>query len=251
MHLFHHFQPDRRRVAAIQAVQRVVVLIANPYCGGILRSHAAEPDIGVRGAGTGLAGSLHAGDLRAGGGAVSGDVLQAVQHIVRGAHIGKALIGIRGVFQNDVAFRIEHLGIGAGAAEHAFVDEGGKAARHLAHGDAVGQAAERQRRKVDIRLHRTVRIGAAADQLDIQLLGQEVIGFLRGQRVEHLHRNGVDRACDTAFHGHRTAGRVAAVVHRPGHAVFVLAQCAVVYRCTRHDDALVHRRAIGGQRLEG
>ena len=250
VYLLHDLKPDIGRIAAVQAVQRVVMLIADPHRSGILRGHAAEPDIRVRGGGTGLAGGLHARNLRTGCGAVRGDVLHAVQHVVRGAHVLEALVGIRGVLQNHVALGVQHLGIGAGAAEHALVDEGCKAARHLAHGDAVGQAAERQRRQIDIRLGRAVLIGAVCHQLDIQLLGQKVVGFLRGQRVEHLYRDGIDRACDTAFDRHRAAGRHSAVVHRPGHAVF-LPQRAVVHGRARHDYALIHRRAVGRQRLEG
>ena len=251
VHLLHDLQPDIGRVAAVQAVQRVVVFIADPHRRGILRRHAAEPDVGVRGGGTGLAGGLHARDLRAGCSTVGGDVLHAVQHVVRGAHVLEALVRIRLVVQHHVALGVNHLRIGARAAEHAFVDEGGEAARHLAHGHAVGQAAERQRRQIDIRLDGAVRIGAVADQLDVQLLGQEIIGFLRRQRVEHLHRDRIDRAGDTAFDRHRTAGRVAAVVHRPGVAVFILAQRAVVHRAARHDHALIHRRSVGGQGLKG
>ena len=202
MHLLHHSQPDRRGIAAIQTVERVVMLIADPNRSRILGRNATEPDIGIRGRRTGLTCCLHAGNLRAGRGTIGGNILQAFEHVVRGAHILKAQIRARIVFQNHIALRVEHLGIGARAAEHTFVDEGGEAARHFAHGHAVGQRAQCQRRIVDIALDRAVLIGAAANQLNPQPLGHEIIGCLRREHIHHLHGNGVDRAGDTAFDRH-------------------------------------------------
>ena len=253
MHFLHDLQPNARRISSIKAIERVVVLIADPNRRRIGGGHAAEPDIRVRGSRTGLTGRLHARNLRAGCGAVCGNVLQAVQHIVGRAHIFKAKVGRRGVFKHNIALGIRHLRIGAGAAVHTLIDEGGKAARHVAHSHAVGQAAARQRRQRDIRQNAAVRLCPAADQriCKAQPLGQKVKGFLRGQGIEHLHRDRIDRARDTALHRHRAAGRHLAVIHRPGPAVIVRRQRLVIHRAAGHNDTLIHRRAIGGQRLEG
>ena len=250
MNLFHDLEPDLRRVSAIQAVQTVVMLIAYPDRRRVFRRYAAEPDIRVRTRGTGLARGLHAVDLNAVGGTVCGNVLQAVEHIIYGMDVGKALVGIRGVFKNGVALVVEHLRIGARTAEHAVVDEGRVGAGHFADRHAVGQRAERQRRQSNIRLDCAVLIGTVADQLDVELAGEEIIGSLRCQCVEHLYRDGVERARNTFLDGQGAAGRVLAVVHRPRHAVLALGEGAVVDRRARNDDARIHRRAVACQRLE-
>ncbi len=46
-----------------------------------------------------------------------GNVLQAVEHIIYGADISKALIRLGGILHYGVAFAVRHLGVGAGTAE--------------------------------------------------------------------------------------------------------------------------------------
>ena len=91
MHLLHNGQPDFRRIAAVQTIQTVVMLVAYPYHTGILRRDATEPDIGIGGSGTGLAAGFYTVKLNAVGGTVCGNVLQTIEHIIIRADIGKAL----------------------------------------------------------------------------------------------------------------------------------------------------------------
>ena len=124
MHLLHNGQPDIRRIAAVQAVQTVVMLVAYPYRTGILWRDAAEPDIGIGGGGTGLAAGFYTVKLNAVGGTVCGNVLQTVEHIIIRADIGKALIRVGCILHYGVAFAVRHLGVGAGTAANAIIDEG-------------------------------------------------------------------------------------------------------------------------------
>ena len=250
MHLLHNGQPDFRRIAAVQTIQTVVMLVAYPYRTGILRRDAAEPDIGIGGGGTGLAAGFYTVKLNAVGGTVCGNVLQTIEHIIIRADIGKALIRVRGILHYGVAFAVRHLGVGAGTAVNTVIDEGRETARHLTNGNAVRQCAERQRCKVDIRLHGAVLIGAAVYQLKAKLLRHEFVGLLRSQLFEQLCRNGIERTRHTFLDRHCTAGRIFAVVHRPRIAFLILYERTVVNRGVRRSNTGIHRRTIGRQRLD-
>ena len=109
MHLLHNGQPDFRRIAAVQTIQTVVMLVAYPYRTGILRRDAAEPDIGIGGGGTGLAAGFYTVKLNAVGGTVCGNVLQTIEHIIIRADIGEALIRVGCILHYGVAFAVRHL----------------------------------------------------------------------------------------------------------------------------------------------
>ena len=144
------------------------------------------------------------------------------------------------VGQDGLAVRIDHLGIADRFRIIAIVRQRSIRLRHLAHGRTVGQAAERHRRVIDIRI---------LQRRKAELFGQEIIGRLRSQHLEHLNRNGVGRIRN-ALHNGRLAVIAAVFVSRPRRAAVVEHRHVGDDRIGRNK-TLINCRCIGADRLDG
>jgi len=94
------------------------------------------------------------------------------------------LNGLWLIIQQHIAVGIGNKSVGTAVGEHAVVDKRAVRLRHLAHGDAVCELAERHWRVCAVIRHKA---------REAQLLGQPVVGNLRGDLIDYLSSDGVNR----------------------------------------------------------
>ena len=235
----HDELPDlRRRVAGEVHVLRRVV--PGPDRRDVVRREADEVAVAVVGGRTGLAADGHVAQTRLGAGAVVDGVDEHVGHVPGGVRL-EGDDGARRVFQHDVAGGIRNIVVRAGIGEDAVVDEGAVRLRHLAHGDAVGELAEGERRVV------AVRVDHAGDA---ELVFQKLERRARRELVEDLRRDGVQRALQTFADGDDAVVAAAGVARIPGRAGELDVRAVVHLRVLR-DQPQLHGRAVDGDRLDG
>ena len=157
-------------------------IVAGPDSGHIVRREADKPAVAVVCGRTGLAADGHTAQAGLAARAAVDGIAEHVGHVPRGIGL-EGHDRARGVFEHDLAAGILDVGIRAAIGEHAVVDEGGVRLRHLAHGDAVGELAEGERRVVTVGLGQT---------RDTELILEELIRRARRELVKDLRRNGVE-----------------------------------------------------------
>ena len=159
---------------------------------------------------------------------------------------GIGLEGLDGpgrIVQHHIAPAVGDHGIGAAVGEGTVVDEGTVGLAHLPHGDAVGELSQCHGGIADVVRHQAG---------DAEPLGQIVVGGLgpAGKNVHDLGRYGVQRPHHALLDGDDAVVLVAVVMGIPAGAPQADVG-GIVHDGAGGDEPQVHRRAVGGDGLEG
>ena len=239
--LVHDVRPERQRRIRLERRQAIALVVTKPAHADIVWRVARKPAVLVIGCRTGLACDIHAvngGELA---GAVFHNIGQQIVDIVRGElrmleNLCRLIVLIG---QNRLAVCVHDLGVADGGGILSIIRQSRIALCHFAHGHAVGQAAQRHRRIVNI---------ALAQRGKAQLFRQEIIRGLRRQLIHDTDRNGVG-GIRNRLHNCRLTGVGAVFVARPRLAV-VVEHRHIRQHGIRGNQSLIQRRRIGRQRLE-
>ena len=158
-----------------------------------------------------------------------------------GCICGKCLNGARGIVNHRVALLIRHQRVGPAVGEYAVVDKGAIGCCHFTNRYPVCELAER---------HGCISAVIRNKARHTQLLDQVVIAGFRGQLVNDLCRNRIERILQGFKNRHQAVVFTAVILREPACS----AQCNIGFVPDPRvwgDITKLCCRAIGGNRLKG
>ncbi len=240
MQLLHDACPSTQRRIFTQIRQSLRRVKANPAHADIVWCISRKPAILIRCRRTGLTGNVNAVELCHFSRAIFHGIGQHFVHIIRrcALAIKDLLCLLILIGENNIAVGIHNLNVALCLRILAVIRQCCVALRHLAHGNAISQTAQRHRCVVAIRV---------LQRRKSELFRHEIIRRVRRQFFQHLYRHRVGRLC------YAVQNRCLTIVS----PVFVLRPWRAIQLKYRHirDNGIrcnqlgIHRRSIGAQRL--
>ena len=223
------------------------LIVSAPNSSGIVRGIAGKPPVMVAAAGAGLSGNADALDLGLHAGSALNGFFQHISQIPGGLFI-QHRSGILRIVQHQIALAVEDLGEGPGLPVDALIGDGSVSGCQIANRNAVHHSAEGQRPIAFIGIIYPVKLIVFYQGVESHVVDGVIIGIVKGQIVEHLHRHGITGG----FHGLENIGQSVVdpvLIIRPGGGTE--GERRIVINSSRRDQAKIQGRSVYRQRFDG